>query len=187
MNPGDLELLGYSAKWVESGFPTPELLRAQVEDFHVGDSKTTYGYRYAAFREILLRRTEFSDDEFQTYIELAESDTDALGIGLSALYGLMDHPGLTEAQREAMYAHPWIPPNAVKKRRLFRAMRTVPVSLETLLMCVEEGDSDIHRRLLELPDLPREVVEVLHERGGNRVVRNIAGVMLKRKYGHPRR
>jgi hypothetical protein len=45
---------------------------------------------------------------------------------------------------------------------------------------VDEGDSDIHRRVLGLPEVPREVVEVLHHRGGNRAVRNIAGVMLKR-------
>jgi hypothetical protein len=37
----------------------------------------------------------------------------------------------------------------------------------------------VHRALLDLPDLPQGILEALHQRGGNKAVRNIAAVRLK--------
>jgi hypothetical protein len=179
MNQADLELLGYSSKWVEYGSLTPELLLAQVARFHTGDDKSTEHYRYAAFK-LLQRRAAFSEREFDQYVELATLDPDP-GMSTAALIDLIHHPGVTEEQLEALYAHPYVQklPRLVKKDRLLRALHQGSVPIETLQQCVDEGDSGVHRALLDLPDLPRSIVEALQQRGGNKAVRNIAAVRLK--------
>jgi hypothetical protein len=179
VNPTDLELLGYSSKWVEYGFLTEELLRDQVQRFHTSDDQNTEHYRYAAFRQID-RRAAFCDLEFEQYIELAASDPDP-GMGTSALIDLLQHPGITREQWEALLAHPLVQahPRLVQKERLRRVLREPDAPLETLERCVAEGTSVIHREMLDLPDLPRSILEALHECGGSKAVRNIAGLRLK--------
>ena len=123
MDQSDLELLGYSPKWVEYGDLTPEFLLAQVARFHSSHDKNTEHYRYAAFKH-LQRRAALSDLEFDQYVELATLDPDP-GMGTAAIIDLVHHPGLTETQFEAIMAHPRLQalPRLVKKQRLLRALR----------------------------------------------------------------
>jgi hypothetical protein len=180
MDKADLELLGYSSKWVEYGYLTPEFLLAQVARFHTGDDKCTEHYRGGAFK-LLRRRATLSVCDFEHYVELATLDPDPGGLGTAALINLIHYPGLTDEQLEALYAHPYIQklPRLVTKWRLLKALREASIPIDTLQRCVDEGDSGVHRALLELPDLPRSIVEALHHHGGNKAVRNIARVRLK--------
>src|SRR6266536_1748388 len=117
MDQADIELLGYTLKWVECGFLTPEILLTQVARFHSSDDQGTEHYRYAAF-QLVLRRVSFSEREFCDYVELATLDADSL-MGRAALIDLLHHPGLTEAQWETLLAYPRIQelPRLVKKER----------------------------------------------------------------------
>jgi hypothetical protein len=180
-DPADLELLGYSPKWVEYGFLSPELLLAQVARFHTGADQSSEHFRYAAFMQ-LQGRDIFSDEVFQRYLELAALDPDPLGMARAALIELLDHPGITDAQWEAVLAHPLVQtlPKLIRKRRLLKALRGPNVTDEILWRCVEEGDGDLHRRLLDRPDLPGPIIEALHQKGANKAVRKLAGIHLKR-------
>lgn len=187
MDKSDLELLGYAPEWLESGALTPEFLTAQVEWFRTSEDKSTEHYRYSAFLR-LQRRAAFSERVFDQYVELASRDPDP-GMAVAALGDLIHHPGLTENQLETVFAHPYIRQNPyfAKKERLLRALRQPDVPLDTLQLCVDDGNGAVHRALLDLPDLPRCVVEALHERGANKAVRNIAAVRLKnQQYRVPR-
>ena len=79
-------------------------------------------------------------------------------------------------------AHPRLQalPRLVKKQRLLRALRGPDFTEETLQRCVQEGDGGVHRALLDLSELPRQILETLHQAGANKAVRNIAGVRLKK-------
>jgi hypothetical protein len=169
MDEADLELLGYSSKWVEYGLLTPEFLEEQVTRFHTGEDRNTEHYRYAAFKQ-LQRRETFSDLELEQYVELASADPDP-GMGTAALVDLVHHPGLTETQWEVLVTHSCLQtlPRLVKKWRLYRELRRPELTDEIYWRCVNEGDGNVHRA----------VVEALHQRGGNKAVRNIAGVRLK--------
>ena len=184
MEKAHLELLGYSSKWVEYGLLTPELLDQQVRYYQTGKDTNTEHYRYAAFKEIQRRRT-FSDLEFERYVDLAASDPDP-AMGRAALIDLIYHRGLIEAQWETVLVHPRLQelPKLVKKERLLKELRAPNVTLETLQRCVDEGDGWVQRAVLDLPELPRSIVETLHQSGRNKAVRNIAGVRLK--YGDRR-
>jgi hypothetical protein len=179
LSPSDLELLGYSARWVEYGFLSPELLGEQVRFFHTGADRNTEHYRYWAFKQ-LQRRPVFSPLEFERYVELAASDPDPT-MGRAALIDLLHHPGITEAQEKALLDHPRLQelPRLVQRRRLLRELHRTGPTIEMLQRALEARDSHFQRTLLETPDLPRPIVEALHERGSNRAVRNLAGVMLK--------
>jgi hypothetical protein len=187
MDQADLELLGYSPKWIECGFLTPENLLAQVAWFHSSDDQCTEHYRYATFR-IVLRRASFSEREFCDYIELATLDPDSL-MGRAALIDLLHHPGLTEDQWETLLAYPRIQelPRLAKKERLLKELRNPQATEQTFWRCIEEGDGDIHRRLLDMRNLPRPMIEALHQNGANQAVRNIAGGRLKRSSGSRKR
>jgi hypothetical protein len=176
-----LKLLGYCSKWVEYGFLSPELLLAQVARFHAGDDKSTEHFRYAAFRR-LQQRDVFSDQVFEQYLELATLDPDPKAMGRAALIDLIYHPGLTEAQWETVLAHPRVQelPKLIKQVRLLKELRGPNVTEETLQRCVDEGDGDIHRRLLDRSDLPHRIVEALHRNGANKVIRNVAGMRLEK-------
>jgi hypothetical protein len=100
----NLKLLGYSLKWVEYGFLTRDFLLDQAARFHTGEDQNTEHYRYAAFKEFQ-KRNAFSDREFEQYIELAALDPD-MAMGTAALVDILNHPGMTEAQWEAVMAHP---------------------------------------------------------------------------------
>lgn len=104
MDQADLDLLGYSAKWVEYGFLSPEVLLAQVARFHTGEDQNTEHYRYATFRQFQ-RRAAFSDRELEQYVELATEDPDP-AMGRAALIDLLHHRGLTDTQFELLLAHP---------------------------------------------------------------------------------
>jgi hypothetical protein len=181
MDRAALELLGYTQGWVESGFLSLELLQAQLEQFQSSDDKNTEHYRYRAFWEVR-RRGAFSDSEFEQYVLLAGSDVD-LAMGRAALIDLLHHPGISEAQWEAVLAHPRVMelPNLIKMERLLRELRRPDANEETLWHCFEEGNSTVQRYLVEMPDLPRPLLEALQERGANKAVRNIARLWLKQQ------
>ena len=100
----------------------------------------------------------------------------------TALIDLVRHPGLTEAQWETLLTHPRMQelPRLVKRERLLKELRGPALTEEVFQRCTDEGDEVVHRAMLNLPDIPRGIVEALHERGANKAVRNIAGVMLRR-------
>jgi hypothetical protein len=175
----DLELLGYSGKWVEYGFLTPDLLTRQVARFHTGEDRNTEHYRYWAFRE-LREKPAVTEVEFERYVELAESDPDSL-MGRAALIDLIDHRGVTDEQRETLLSHPRVQelPRLVKRERLLAELRRPNVTLETLRRCVDEGSGAVHLQLLRLEELPDEIIEALREKGATKAVRHMARGMLR--------
>src|SRR5579884_2483210 len=103
-------------------------------------------------------------------------------MGTAATIDLIDHPGSTATQFEALMAHPRLQalPRLVKRQRLLRSLRAREVTEEVLQRCVEEGDGGVHHALLNRPDLPHHFLEALQRAGANKAVRNIASVRLKR-------
>jgi hypothetical protein len=50
MKQTDLALLGYSSRWLDYGFLTPDDLQAQVAFFLASEDRNTEHYRYATFQ-----------------------------------------------------------------------------------------------------------------------------------------
>jgi hypothetical protein len=72
-------------------------------------------------------------------------------------------------------------PKPAKRERLLRLLRREGPTETAVERCVSEGDAGVHEALLQLPTLPRPILERLAQSGGSRYVRNVAGAQLRTK------
>lgn len=134
----DLEQLGYPREWLEFGLLEEGLLRGQLEYFWkqqvAGESVGTEHYRYPAFCS-LLKREALADALVERYLALAALDPDR-GMASAAVFDLMEHHGLTDAQFELVANSPLCKPRYLAGTRLLRALRAGVRTDEVLRTCI---------------------------------------------------
>ena len=85
---------------------------------------------------------------------------------------------LTDAQFYSLRDHPLLGKFDISTTFLrFDLLRTLEregATPQVIERCIQEGDGSVHRRLLEIGELPRDVVETLSINGATKAVRNIA-------------
>ena len=67
-----------------------------------------------------------------------------------------------------------------RRETLRKRLETEGLHEELIEACLHEGDSELHRFMLESLDLPLDVAASLSHRGATRAVRNVAKQMLNR-------
>ncbi len=179
-----LDILGYSAKWLEYGLLSEAFLRAQVEEFATSGDKNTEHYRYGGFRSVLREHRSLGDDALAQYVELAQIDADIAMAG-SALVDLIQWRGLTDEQFEWLSVHPAydVPflHKVISRLRLIKKLRSGPLTAALFEECLASGDSVTQRLMLEASSISRCQVGRLQEAGATRAIRNLAAVWLRRK------
>ena len=180
----DMNILGYSPKWLEFGLLSEAFLQAQAEEFASSDDKNTEHYRYGGFRAVLREHRSLGDDALAHYVELAQLDADIAMAG-SALVDLIQWRGLTDEQFEWLSIHPTygVPflQKVISRLRLIKKLRGGPLMAALFEECLASGDAVAQRLMLEASSVSRCQVERLQEAGANRAIRNLAAVWLRKK------
>ena len=181
-----LNTLHYSAEWLDSGFLNIALLRKQSAVYQSGADRNTEHYRCAAFSEVLKARSEISDSEIAQYIRLAQIDND-WSLARAALCDLLLWSGLSLAQFDDLACHPAFAKPLFQKlllrRRLLDALNQSPVTPETFELCLASEDGEVQPKLVSLPTLTLEQLEILESQGRNRAIRNTAKVRRQKSSG----
>jgi hypothetical protein len=175
-----LERLGYHARWIESGILTLDELARQTAQFDAPDSdQHTEHYRCATLQDFLDGKQSLSDAEVASLLELGELDPEE-SVRPNFPYSLVHFDGLTDEQFEVVAAaldtEGFL--RLVSRRSLLRLL-SQDASQAHFDRAIKEGDADVHRSVLERPELARHHVELLAELGANKAVRNKAAELLK--------
>lgn len=180
----DLQLLGYTQKWLDYGVLTPERLRSDLERFREPDGdESTEHYRFALFYEYLDSRERMSDAEINHILELAMEDPDGT-MAHCAVMQLIQLDVLSDTQFHKLPSRPafkhFDTSKTYTRHKLLRLIRREGPTEPVLSRCLAEGDGEVHRYLLDHCGLPEEFLEELADKGGNRKVRNLAWEKLGR-------
>lgn len=172
--------LRYHPRWIESGVLTYENLALQIQEYDGPDSdKHTEHYRCATLQGYLRARQALSDTEVAVLLELGALDPDE-SVRPEFPHSLIHFEGLSDQQFEIVAAaldrEGFL--RLVSRRRLLRLLSRQEVSEDLLDRAIREGDAEVHRSVLEHPELGRHHVELLAELG-NKAVRNKASELLR--------
>ena len=114
-----IEVLGYSERWRASALVPEEFFVKQLSAFHDSDGTGPEHYRYAAFQHALDSRQGLTDEEFATFVALAELELTTV-LYASPLIELARWPHLTRPQLDELErrtaAWPAAVSRALKKR-----------------------------------------------------------------------
>ena len=93
----DLSTLGYTQKWIDYGFITPEFLTQQIDEFNNSEDKNTEHYRLGALSKWLSSTKVLNISEIEQYMEVAKEDPDKLMAG-TAMKELFTSTIITDSQ-----------------------------------------------------------------------------------------
>jgi len=178
----ELNLLGYTEKWLSSGILSSERLLREVKHFQSpsGDLYTEH-YRAMTLSDFLSQADGLTNQEINSYLQLAYADKDGT-MAHTAVLALLECPILTDEQFEILQHHSVVQlfktSRVYSRQKLLRAIDREGVTPEVIDECLDKGDNKVHRRLLEF-ELGREVLEALTINGANKAIRNIAQQRLK--------
>jgi hypothetical protein len=176
--------LRFSVKWLEYGLLDEQFLVDLFDRYQHSDDHHTEHYRYAAFRAVLEGRQSMDDLLIDRYIELAEIDEDQ-AMAASALYGLLVWSGLTQQQYQRLCALPvYTAPvfqKIITRRRMIEEIHSAKeITSEDMDRYIASRDTAVQEALLFKPNISRQHLEVLRERGTSRRIRNMAKNELRR-------
>lgn len=172
-----LKKLGYSPEWIEFGILTQDVLDKQIDDHLETGHQSTEHYRYGAFRFWLSQQNDFDQRQIESYLHLAKCDPDQMMAG-SAIIDLLRDSRLSDDDfcyvvNAINEDGEWIT-KEIAKARLIRLVRDITISDIVFDKLIDEGDSYIHQKLLEHPDVSRNRMKILSERGASKAIRNVA-------------
>lgn len=173
----DMEKLGYSQKWLEYGILDKEMFLKQLEDFKDTGHSGFEHYRYGAFIHWLKSRKSATNKEITNYIDLALSDEDQ-AMGESAIVELLGVSWLESEHFELVKIHAaklgdWAK-KKIKRHELLRDLKDRSLDNDLFNACLKQQDSIVHEALIEHPDITKEMMKFLSEKGANKAVRNRA-------------
>jgi hypothetical protein len=174
-----LTKLGYTSKWIEYGVLSLEQLEKDLQNYQQpnGDRNTEH-YRYRVLIEYVNNKSGFSNEELDHLLELIVEDPDPLMTRSFVIFYLLKRDILTDSQFVAFGEHALAREAKISKAYLnydvLRRLRQDGLTSDVIARCIDDGDGQVHRKLLEYADLPRYAVQALAERGANKAVRNIA-------------
>lgn len=176
-----LSIIGYSAKWLEYGLLTQDLLSNQIHTFQNTEDKSSEHYRYTAFRNYLAAKDSLTDKEFANYSELALSDQDRV-MGGAALIDLFTKNCLSDNQFDKLIAHmkdlgEWTKNTAIRQTFL-RKLKQEQLTDELFGECLEQGDAVVQEYLLGIAN--HEQISALAITGRTRKIRTMAAHYLNR-------
>ncbi len=177
--------LGYSEKWLEYGYLTPESLARQHIRFNEPDAdQNAEHYRFSVLISHLQNRKTWSEDDLEHFLEIASEDPDS-AMARSAIVALIQCESISDDQFYSLASHPRVERFEISRihlrHDLLRSLRRHGLTKVVLDRCIREGDEIIHRALLDNDELPRIAVERLSVEGANKAVRHIAAQLLKSK------
>lgn len=175
-----LERLGYHVLWISSGVLTLGYLKRQAVQFDTPDSdQNTEHYSNAALQHYLNSKQKISDAEVASLLELGELDPEE-SFRSHYPHSLIHFAGLTDPQFDLVAAaldeEGFL--RQVCRRRILRLL-SQKTSEQLFDRAIREGDADVHRAVLDRPELARHHLELLVTLGRNKVVRNIAVQLLR--------
>ncbi len=185
----DMMVLGYTARWVELGVLTPQLLAAQVAELERGEDRSAEHYRYGALMAFYGTRESFADAEVESLCAMLSEDPDPT-MALAGLVAMSHLVRLTDAQFERVLASDLLreagrsgvgPRRAIECHRLLARVDEDGWTPELVTRALAEGLGFVHRELLEWDDIDRATLESLAEKGANKAVRNMARQRLGRR------
>jgi hypothetical protein len=172
--------LRFHPRWFEYGLLPLDFFERQLE-IHRTDPNVFWQslehHRYGAFQAVLSSYESFSDEQVEHYIELCQLDEDP-AMAQAALMDLLEWDNLSEVQYDGLTRHPaYVAPVAQKiiwRNRMHAKLQEESVTDDVFAEILSRQDSVFERALVCAPGLSRQQCEVLAEKGGTRVVRNMA-------------
>lgn len=180
----ELNLLGYTEKWLQSGILQPDRLVEQVNELQSldGDPYTEH-YRFWTLYDFISYKDQWADQEISDFLQLAYEDEDKT-MACSAVLALLQCRSLTDKQFETLPFHPVVRLFDTSKtywqQKLLRTIDREGVKPSVIEECLDKGDDKVHRRLLEF-QLERETLVRLATAGATKAVRNMAKQRLQQR------
>jgi hypothetical protein len=183
---GALMELGYTSKWIEYGVLSWKQLERDLVKLHQPDSDlNTEHYRYKVLIEYVNTKSKLSNAELDHLLELIVQDPDPYMTHSFVMVHLLKRDVLTDDQFLAFGEHILASKAEISKVYLncdlLRRLRQDGLTPDVITRCIDVGDGEVQRKLLECTNLPRDAVQALAERGANKAVRNIAAERLRSK------
>ena len=180
----ELNLLGYTEKWLQSGILKPERLMEQVNALQSPDGDPyTEHYRFGTWCDFINGKDQWADQEISDCLQIAYEDEDKT-MAFSAVLVLLRCRSLTDEQFETLQLHPVFRLFDVSKtysqQKLLRTIDREGAKRSVIEECLDKGDDKVHRRLLEF-QLERETLARLAKAGATKAVRNIAKQRLQQR------
>ena len=178
----DLERLGYTMKWIDSGILTPEVLSEQVNSASENTDSKFEHERLGVLRKWISERIERSDIQIEAFIEIAQSDPDKNMSG-SALMEMLDNGNLTSLQFERIASilpqfGGWTT-KRIDRAKIKRENSTIEIEDRIFEKCLSMKDASVYRWLIEHPKITHGQLKKLSELADSKAIRNRAKDSLK--------
>jgi hypothetical protein len=177
-----LDLLGYSAKWVEYAFLDSEMLRRQLMVFETGEDRDTEHYRYSTFCHVL-DRDGLSDIDLDRYLELVDHEVSE-ETASSVLFLVIHWPKLSAGQRARLRRQPMFSEGRLQRQfaiyDLSVELSGDKISDDLYERCLATGDETLQRKIVEHRGVTLAQVGQLALFGKSKSVRNMGAARLRR-------
>ena len=172
-----LKRLGYTREWLDYGIITTEYLIAQHLEIESSEDQNAEHYRCGAFEDFLKSKAALTETDIVNIFKLKDDGPDLCDLHIDRIHSLIYSGILNDNQLLSLNSYPEVTEAPLQKlyNRECLIRKINELGIEACFCDIKQSnDPNIHKYILNLPELELNHINWLSKNSTNKKVRNIA-------------